>query len=368
MSLKDIEKLKEKVDRDPSSKLFVPLAEEYRKEGLLDEAIGVLLNGLETQPNYMSARVSLGKIYLEKGMFDEARSEFENVVHVIPDNLYAHKKLAEMYRDTGERDLAVKSLRTVLRLNPMDEDALNKLREIEGTGREGVPFEKPGETKEVLPDRTDFSQVTVAPGEAMQPQRVANGEPTDLPEELPSDEEISVETSPDDELASFKSAIFGVEDNEAENLPDELPVSEEETMEIVDESSDESEEISFDDLEDLPQGDEADLAVETEDIEGFADREEALGAESPDEKTSPSLGDGLEDADRFIAEGKYSEAMTVYRDMLVANPDDRSVLQRVEDLRTLFKLLGKDKEVLIARLNMFLEGINKRRDELYRST
>ena len=132
MSIKEIEKLREKVEKDPNSKLYVPLAEEYRKEGMLDEAIEVLQKGLEKQPGYMSARVSLGKIYLEKGQMDEARVEFENVVKLIPDNLYAHKKLAEIYRDTGKKDLAIKSFRTFLKLNPMDEDALNNLRELEG--------------------------------------------------------------------------------------------------------------------------------------------------------------------------------------------------------------------------------------------
>lgn len=66
MAKDEIEKLKEKVEKDPLSKLFVPLAEEYRKIGMLDEAVSVLLKGLENQPNYMTARVALGKIYLEK--------------------------------------------------------------------------------------------------------------------------------------------------------------------------------------------------------------------------------------------------------------------------------------------------------------
>src|SRR5512135_822178 len=124
MSLKDIAKLKERVDKDPNSKLFVPLAEEYRKEGMLDEAIAVLLSGIERQPGYMSARVSLGKIYLEKGMMNEARAEFESVIKSIPDNLYAHKKLAEIYRDLGEKGLSLRSYKTVLNLNALDDDAI----------------------------------------------------------------------------------------------------------------------------------------------------------------------------------------------------------------------------------------------------
>jgi tetratricopeptide (TPR) repeat protein len=75
--------------------LFVPLAEEYRTAGQVDEAIEVLKSGIERQPTYMSARVSLGKIYLAQNMTEEAREEFEKVVKAIPDNLFAHKKLAE---------------------------------------------------------------------------------------------------------------------------------------------------------------------------------------------------------------------------------------------------------------------------------
>jgi tetratricopeptide (TPR) repeat protein len=124
MSLKDIEKLKEKLEKDPNSKLFVPLSEEYKKEGKLDEAINVLLSGIEKQPGYMSARVALGKIYLEKEMPKEAQAEFEQVIKAIPDNLYAHKKLADIYRATGDIEQAVRSYKTVLKLNAMDEDAL----------------------------------------------------------------------------------------------------------------------------------------------------------------------------------------------------------------------------------------------------
>ena len=111
MAIEDIERLKEKLDKDPNSKLFVPLAEEYKKAGMLDEAIDVLTKGLESQPAYLSARVSLGKIYIEKGMLDEARTEFEKVISVIPDNLYAHKKLAEIYKDRGQKEEAIKEFK-----------------------------------------------------------------------------------------------------------------------------------------------------------------------------------------------------------------------------------------------------------------
>jgi len=57
--------------------------------------------------------------------------------------------------------------------------------------------------------------------------------------------------------------------------------------------------------------------------------------------------------------------MGAYRKFLTADPNNKKVLQRVEELRALLKLLGKDKEALVAKLDAFLEGINKRRDEFF---
>ena len=111
MSSEEIERLREKIEKDPNSKLFVPLAEEYKKAGMYDEAIDALIKGLEKQPSYLSARVSLGKIYVERGMLADAMAEFEKVIAAIPENLYAHKKLAEIYRELGDKDKAIREFK-----------------------------------------------------------------------------------------------------------------------------------------------------------------------------------------------------------------------------------------------------------------
>jgi len=131
MGREDIERLQQKIAKDPDSKLFVPLAEEYKKAGMIDDAINILIQGLGKQPNYLSARVSLGKMYMDAGLLNEAREEFLKVIAVIPDNLYAHKKLAEIYRELGQRAGAISELRIVLSLNPTDEWAISTLSAIE---------------------------------------------------------------------------------------------------------------------------------------------------------------------------------------------------------------------------------------------
>lgn len=286
MALEDLERLKEKVDKDPNSKLFFPLAEEYKKVGMLDEAIDVLMKGLNSQPDYMSARVSLGKIYLEKSMVNEARAEFEKVINSKPDNLYAHRKLAEIYRNLGERDKALEEFRMVLTLNPLDEDAARTITEIE-------------------------KELTVQSG-------------------------ITDTTFPI--LQEVKLSDVSLAEEVSDNDKEEVKAQEEGIKE------------EFKEIQEIEKFE--DTAIET--------------AEQREEMTS-SFEDLLRESDLYIAQGRYKEAMDIYMKLLSIEPGNVSVLQRTEELKALMKLLGKDKDELIARLGNFLNGIRKRRDEVLKN-
>jgi len=219
MAFEEIEKLKERLAKDPSSKLFVPLAEEYRKAGMFDEAIEVLKSGLESQPSYMSARVSLGKIYLEKNMIEEAKEEFEQVTKAIPDNLFAHKKLAEIYKELGDPIKAVQRYELVIKLNPLDEDAKINLESLSGTpvsDSNEVPAEMPAPVEPSVEQPSPESNPSAVPSprvsnepEAIQenPVRVepepipAPSQPvSSRPEDVPS-EQVHAEPKPAPEPA-----------------------------------------------------------------------------------------------------------------------------------------------------------------------
>ena len=133
-----------------TSSLFVPLAEEYIKKGMLDEAMSVLQEGLRVHPNYLGARVSLGKVYLEKGMISEALEEFQKVVQVSPDNLYAHRKLANLYGDLGRIPEAVAACQNVLEFAPKDTEATALLADLVSNQR-----------KEIAPDALSPADASV---------------------------------------------------------------------------------------------------------------------------------------------------------------------------------------------------------------
>lgn len=122
-----------------AGRFFIPIAEEYIKSGMLDEAIAVLKEGLQAYPNYMGARVSLGKAYLEKGMVHEAMEEFEHVVQVSPDNLFAHRKLISIYRDLGRINDAIRACETILVFSPKDREITELLSNLMVEKIESVP-------------------------------------------------------------------------------------------------------------------------------------------------------------------------------------------------------------------------------------
>jgi len=103
-----IRDLKRRLELDPTSRLFVSLAEEYRKAGRFADALITLQLGLKNHPGYVSAQVALGRAYLEAGNVSEAIATFQKVLNSDPGNLVSAKSLADIYLSRGESVEAIK--------------------------------------------------------------------------------------------------------------------------------------------------------------------------------------------------------------------------------------------------------------------
>src|SRR4051812_37043809 len=86
-----------KYQEDPTSRIFAPLAEAYRKAGLLDDAIEIAQEGLRMHPNFVGGRVALARALFDKKLFDEVIEELGPLIQDVPDNLVAQRLLAESY-------------------------------------------------------------------------------------------------------------------------------------------------------------------------------------------------------------------------------------------------------------------------------
>ncbi|MBI4652339.1 tetratricopeptide repeat protein [Candidatus Desantisbacteria bacterium] len=126
----EIENYSEKLAQNPSSRVFAPLADAYRKSGMLDKAIETCMKGLNLHPNYMSAHVVLGKIYLQKEMIKNAKDEFEKVLEIDPDNLVALTMLGEIFRKLNSFNEAINKYEKILKLDPFNDNAKKALEAI----------------------------------------------------------------------------------------------------------------------------------------------------------------------------------------------------------------------------------------------
>ena len=90
-----VARLAERVSRDPSSALFLPLAEAYRQQGRVAAAESVLRAGLRQHKEHFSARTALGRVLLQLERPEEAAVELERVHRAVPDNLLAASLLEE---------------------------------------------------------------------------------------------------------------------------------------------------------------------------------------------------------------------------------------------------------------------------------
>jgi len=121
--------LKKKLEEDPESLVFVPLAEAYRKEGLLDDAYRVCKKGLEKNPDYSNAHLVLGRIYQGQTKLEDAVLEFKKVLEIDPENLMAHSLLGSVFVQKADYKAAIDEYQSILTLNP-DDDEIQKLLKV----------------------------------------------------------------------------------------------------------------------------------------------------------------------------------------------------------------------------------------------
>src|SRR6476469_10985204 len=100
METERIDALRRRIASDPASVAFAALAEEYRRAGQPAAAIATCRAGLAHRPDYVSARVTLGRALMDAGKAAEARVQFEMVVQAAPENLAAIRALS--FNDAGD--------------------------------------------------------------------------------------------------------------------------------------------------------------------------------------------------------------------------------------------------------------------------
>ncbi len=125
-----------KYQEDPTSRIFAPLAEAYRKAGLVDEAIEIAREGLRVHPNFVGGRVALARALFEKRNYEEVVDGLAVVVREVPDNLVAQRLLAESSLMLGRVAEALSAYKMLLYFNPTDPETARVVAELEAQAYE----------------------------------------------------------------------------------------------------------------------------------------------------------------------------------------------------------------------------------------
>lgn len=126
-----VERYQMELDRDPRSRVFAPLAEAYRKMGLLDEAKRICRFGTEAHPDFAGGHVAYAKVLLDLKAPAEALVHLEKATKLSPDNLLAHNLLGETLIQLRRPKDALKAFKMVLFLDPENARAKQAVKKWE---------------------------------------------------------------------------------------------------------------------------------------------------------------------------------------------------------------------------------------------
>src|SRR4051812_37331331 len=85
----EIRRLSDDLARDPSSLVFLPLADALRRTGQLDVAMRVALRGLDRHPYLADAHDVLARIHADRGDVERAADEWEMALRLDPSHAQA---------------------------------------------------------------------------------------------------------------------------------------------------------------------------------------------------------------------------------------------------------------------------------------
>jgi tetratricopeptide (TPR) repeat protein len=134
-----IQELRRRIQQDPASLAFAPLAEELRRAGRLGEAVQTCRAGLALHTEYATARATLGRALLDQGALDDALAELTTVLAAAPEHLAALKGIAEIHARRGEDADALVTYRRAQALAREDAELARAITSLEQKLAPGGP-------------------------------------------------------------------------------------------------------------------------------------------------------------------------------------------------------------------------------------
>lgn len=117
--------------KNPRSKVFAPLAEAFRKLGMLDDALKILKEGIRHHPNYTLGYIVLANCYYDQEKFDLTYNTLRPIISQNADNISLQKIFAQACIHLGHLEEALDTYKYLLFLNPRDKFFASEVKKLE---------------------------------------------------------------------------------------------------------------------------------------------------------------------------------------------------------------------------------------------
>lgn len=232
--------------KNPRSKVFAPLAESFRKLGMLDDAYKILKDGIRHHPNYTLGYIVLAHCYFDQGKFELTYNTLRPIVAQNADNISLQKIFAQACMNLGNLEEALDTYKYLLFMNPRDKFFSEQVKKLEDdlmVGHKKLSLEQlikaPDMPKIQAPQgldddwvQVDFNQ-TSAPVEP-EPQKIQEAKlesewvmekPGISQHPILKEETIPTRSLEDDFFADEFAEEYGdIEDSEPGSAPADTPI------------------------------------------------------------------------------------------------------------------------------------------------
>lgn len=117
--------------KNPRSRVFAPLAESFRKLGMLDDAYKILKEGIRNHPNYTLGYIVLAHCYYDQEKYELTYNTLRPIIAQNADNISLQKIFAQACIHLGHLEEALDTFKYLLFMNPKDRFFAEQVKRLE---------------------------------------------------------------------------------------------------------------------------------------------------------------------------------------------------------------------------------------------
>lgn len=117
--------------KNPRSRVFAPLAESFRKLGMLEDAYKILKDGIRHHPTYTLGYIVLAHCYYDEGKYELTYNTLRPIIQQNADNISLQKIFAQACIHLGYLEEALDTFKYLLFMNPKDKYFAEQVKKLE---------------------------------------------------------------------------------------------------------------------------------------------------------------------------------------------------------------------------------------------